>query len=59
MSDVVVLDGTPLGILCHPRNPPHTMACRQWVDDLLGKGRRVLVPENQHARDESRQAGIS
>jgi predicted nucleic acid-binding protein len=45
MSDAVVLDATPLGILCHPRNPPHAMACRQWVDDLLGKGRRVIVPE--------------
>jgi len=45
MSDVVVLDATPLGILCHPRNPPHAMACRQWVDDLLGKGRRIILPE--------------
>ncbi len=45
MSDAVVLDATPLGILCHPRNPPQVAACRQWVDDLLIAGRRVLVPE--------------
>jgi predicted nucleic acid-binding protein len=45
MNDVVVLDATPLGILCHPRNPPHAMACRQWVDDLLAKSRRVIIPE--------------
>jgi predicted nucleic acid-binding protein len=45
MSDAVVLDSTPLGILCHPRNPPQAMACRQWVDDLLAAGRRVIVPE--------------
>jgi predicted nucleic acid-binding protein len=45
MSDVVVLDSTPLGILCHPRNPPQVMACRQWIDDLLAVGRRVVVPE--------------
>jgi len=45
MSDVVVLDSTPLGILCHPRNPPQVMACRQWVDDLLAVGRCVAVPE--------------
>jgi predicted nucleic acid-binding protein len=45
MSDAVVLDATPLGILCHPRNPPQVLACRQWVNDLLAKGRRVVVPE--------------
>lgn len=45
ISDAVVLDSTPLGILCHPRNPPLVMACRQWVADLLTAGRRVIVPE--------------
>lgn len=45
MKDVVVLDATPLGILSHPRNPPHVTACRQWVADLLAAGRRVIVPE--------------
>lgn len=45
MSDAVVLDATPLGILCHPRSPPQVMACRQWVADLLAAGRRVIVPE--------------
>jgi predicted nucleic acid-binding protein len=45
MSDAVVLDATPLGILCHPRNPPQVMACRQWIADLLAAGRRVIVPE--------------
>jgi predicted nucleic acid-binding protein len=45
MSAAVVLDSTPLGILCHPRNPPQAMACRQWVDDLLAAGRRVVIPE--------------
>ena len=45
MSDAVVLDSTPLGILCHPRNPPQVMACRQWIDDLLAVGRRVIVSE--------------
>jgi hypothetical protein len=42
MSAAVVLDSTPLGILCHPRNPPQVMACRQWVNDLLKAGRRVI-----------------
>jgi predicted nucleic acid-binding protein len=45
MSAAVVLDSTPLGILCHPRNPPQAMVCRQWVNLLLAAGRRVIVPE--------------
>jgi predicted nucleic acid-binding protein len=45
MSDAVVLDSTPLGLLAHPRNPPPVMVCRQWIDDLLAVGRRVIVPE--------------
>jgi predicted nucleic acid-binding protein len=45
MSAVIVLDATPLGILVHPRNPPHAAACRQWVGALLREGRRVILPE--------------
>jgi len=45
VNATVVLDSTPLGILCHPRNPPHVLACRQWVADLLRVGRRVILPE--------------
>jgi predicted nucleic acid-binding protein len=45
VSAAVVLDATPLGILCHPRNPPHVATCRQWLVDLIGAGRRVIVPE--------------
>jgi predicted nucleic acid-binding protein len=45
VSVTVVLDSTPLGILCHPRSPPHVLACRQWVTDLVVSGRRVIVPE--------------
>jgi hypothetical protein len=45
VSAAVILDSTPLGILCHPRQPPHVLACRQWVADLRAAGRRVIVPE--------------
>lgn len=41
----VVLDSTPLGLLCHPRNPPHVAACRRWLAALTTAGRRVIVPE--------------
>ncbi len=45
MNPAVVLDATPLGILCHPRNPPHVAACRQWLADLSAAGWRILLPE--------------
>ena len=45
MSPAVVLDSTPLGILCHPRSPPHVVACRRWLADLCAAGRRVIIPE--------------
>lgn len=45
MSTAVVLDATPIGILAHPRNPPHAAACRQWLASLIAAGRRVIVPE--------------
>jgi predicted nucleic acid-binding protein len=45
MSDAVVLDATPVGILCHPRNPPPVAACRQWIAELLAVGRRVILAE--------------
>jgi hypothetical protein len=45
VSAAVVLNSTPLGILCNPRTAPHVLACRQWLADLLAAGRRVIVPE--------------
>ncbi len=45
MSPAVILDSTPLGILCNPRTSPHVLACRQWLADLLAAGRRVIIPE--------------
>ncbi len=45
MSAAVVLDSTPLGILSNPRTPPHVLACRQWLANLLSAGRRVIIPE--------------
>jgi predicted nucleic acid-binding protein len=40
-----VLDTGPLGTLCHPHNPPHAHACRQWLAGLQAAGRHVIVPE--------------
>lgn len=45
MKPVVFLDSGPLGLLCHTRRSPVTVACEQWLTALLTAGRRVLVPE--------------
>lgn len=45
MLPIIVLDASPLGLLCHPRNPPPVMACRRWLSDLLVTGRQVVVSE--------------
>lgn len=45
MNDVIVLDSTPLGMLCHPGRPPHVIACRNWLDGLLAARRTVILPE--------------
>ena len=41
----VLLDASPLGLVCNPRRNPKIIACRLWIDDLLRVGRRVIVPE--------------
>lgn len=45
MNPAVVLNSTPLGILCNPRTTVQVSECRQWLDDLLAAGRRVIIPE--------------
>jgi toxin FitB len=42
MTDVVLLDSGPLGIISHPKP---TMAAVDWLTQLLAAGIRVLVPE--------------
>lgn len=45
MQPIILLDASPLGLLCHPRNPVQVIACRRWLSDLLMAGRQVVVPE--------------
>jgi predicted nucleic acid-binding protein len=45
VSNAVVLDAGPLGMLCNPNNSRQPMAIRLWVVDLLKAGRRVILPE--------------
>jgi predicted nucleic acid-binding protein len=45
MKETVVLDATPLGLLCHPRKTPVARECRNWLNGLNRAGRRVCLPE--------------
>lgn len=42
---IVLLDSGPLGILTNPKGPPVTVECQLWVESLLLKGYRVILPE--------------
>lgn len=45
LQPIIVLDASPLGLLCHPRNPAPVLACRRWLSDLVVAGRQIVVPE--------------
>ena len=45
MSQVVLLDTGPLGLVTNPRRSPQSVACAQWLQTLVARSFRVLVPE--------------
>ncbi len=45
MSQVVLLDAGPLGLVTNPRRSPPSVACAQWLQALVARGSRVIVPE--------------
>jgi len=45
MSDIVLLDSGPLGLITHPFGSPEADACEQWLNDLPKSGRLALLPE--------------
>jgi predicted nucleic acid-binding protein len=45
MTQVVLLDSTPLGLLTAPPARIDTQACSQWLGGLIAAGVRVIVPE--------------
>jgi hypothetical protein len=44
MSQIVVLDSGPLGLLTNPKLPPTTVAMLSWAKSLRGAGHRLVVP---------------
>ena len=45
MSETVLLDSAPLGMLSHPRSTPENEECRAWLKRLLSRGVKVGLPE--------------
>ena len=45
MSRVVLLDAGPLGMVTHPGGVGEVDACKGWLQGLLSRGVRVVVPE--------------
>jgi predicted nucleic acid-binding protein len=41
---LIVVDTGTLGLLTHPRVRPDALACRQWAQNRLAAGARVIVP---------------
>lgn len=45
VSQIVLLDTGPLGLVTNPRRSPQSVACAQWLQALVAHGIRVIVPE--------------
>jgi hypothetical protein len=41
----VILDSTPLGLLCDGPRKPNAVRCRQWRDALILAGHTLVIPE--------------
>jgi hypothetical protein len=44
MTQIVLLDTGPLGLITHPKASKESNLCNQWMQSQLVKGARVLVP---------------
>lgn len=42
---VVFLDTGPLGMASNPKSSPENEACQQWLNTLVARGMRVILPE--------------
>lgn len=45
MSNVIVLDTGPLGLVTNPKLSTQSVACTQWLQAHIRVGNRVLIPE--------------
>lgn len=45
MSRIVLLDSGPLGLVTNPKRSPQSAACAEWLQSMVDRGTRLLVPE--------------
>ncbi|MCC5598859.1 nuclease [Nostoc favosum] len=45
MSQVILLDSGPLGLVTNPKLSVESLACTQWLQLLVSSGSRVIIPE--------------
>ncbi|MEH2286078.1 nuclease [Nostoc sp.] len=45
MSQVILLDSGPLGLVTNPKLSAESLACTQWLQLLVSSGSRVRIPE--------------
>ncbi|MEH2170761.1 MAG: nuclease [Nostoc sp.] len=45
MSQVILLDSGPLGLVTNPKLSAESLACTQWLQLLVSSGSRVIIPE--------------
>ncbi len=45
MSQAVLLDAGPLGLVTNPRRSLQSAACAAWLQSLVTAGVRVVIPE--------------
>ena len=44
MTDVILLDSGPLGMVTNPRPNPENIRCKAWLEQRLEDGCRVIIP---------------
>ncbi|MEH2144686.1 nuclease [Nostoc sp.] len=45
MSQVILLDAGPIGLVTNPKLSAESFACSQWLQLLVSSGSRVIIPE--------------
>lgn len=45
MTQVILLDSEPLGLITNPKATPIALRCQQWFIGLIDRGYEVILPE--------------
>ncbi|WP_309744594.1 PIN domain-containing protein [Chamaesiphon sp. OTE_20_metabat_361] len=45
MTQIVLLDSTPVGLITNPKATPLAIECQQWLESLLDREFHVVLPE--------------